>query len=71
MQREANIRAQKAEEERARTAAAMQALQQHNLQLQQQQVEAQRLAELDRQGQQQLREKHHMQAAQSRQAISC
>lgn len=54
-QQEALQRAQRAEEERARSDAALHALQQHNLQLQQQQ-EAQRLAGLERDRQQRLRE---------------
>ena len=62
------LRAQKAEEERARSEAALHALQQHNLHLQQQQ-EAQRLAGLERDHQQRLQEEQEQQEAQTRHVI--
>ena len=64
-QEEAIQRAQKAEEERARSEAALHAMQQRNLQLQQQQ-EAQRLADLDRQRQQRFRQEEEQRQAQAR-----
>lgn len=68
-QQEVLLRAQKAEEERARSEAALHALQQHNLHLQQQQ-EAQRLAGLGRDRQQRLPEEQEQQEAQTRHVIN-
>ena len=68
-QQEVLLRAQKAEEERARSEAALHALQQHNLHLQQQQQEAQRLAGLGRDRQQRLQEEQEQQEAQTRHVI--
>jgi len=69
-QQEVLLRAQKAEEERARSEAALHALQQHNLHLQQQQQEAQRLAGLGRDRQQRLQEEQEQQEAQTRHVIN-
>lgn len=67
-QQEVLLRAQKAEEERACSEAALYAVQQHNLHLQQQQ-EAQRLAGLDRDRQQRLQDEQEQRKAQARHII--